>query len=124
MSFDIYSEHIMGHALAPKNFGELKDALRVHVDNPNCGDDLTLYLKYVDGKVEAVSFMGPCCALATASASIFLESLKDKKLEELRRITPGDVYTLFVVPVTPARSGCVLLVYTALEKLLLKMPTK
>lgn len=124
MAFDIYKEHIISHATMPHNFCELVDVFGVAAYNPTCGDELTLYIKIKEGAVERAAFTGVCCALSTASASLFTDYIKNKKVHELRGITPGDVYTLFGVPVAPVRSNCVLLVYLALEKWLVTQDTK
>mgnify|MGYP001567982975 CR=1 FL=1 len=124
MVLDIYSEHIITHATSPHNYGGIKGVLGVVVDNPTCGDELTLYIQTKNGIVEAAGFTGVCCALSTASASLFTDYIRNKTITELKSITPGDIYTLFGVPVAPVRSNCVLLVYLALEKWLRAEDTK
>ncbi len=124
MALDIYTEHIITHATTPHNYGGLKGVLGVDVDNPTCGDELTIYIKIKNDTVEETTFTGVCCALSTASASLFTDYIRNKTITELKSITPGDIYTLFGVPIAPVRSNCVLLVYLALEKWLKSQDAK
>ena len=40
---ELYQEVILDHSRRPRNFGELPDAaVRVHGDNPSCGDEIHL----------------------------------------------------------------------------------
>ena len=116
MTFDIYRDHIIDHATRPHNFGQLTDVFGIQVDNPTCGDELTLYIQIKEDNVEKVMFTGICCALSTASASLVTDYISKKAISELKSITPGDIYNLFGVPVSASRSNCVLLIYLALEK--------
>src|SRR4029450_3244457 len=56
---DLYQEVILDHNRRPRNFGRLEGANRsAEGVNPLCGDQLTLYLKLVDGVIEDVRFGG------------------------------------------------------------------
>ncbi len=47
---ELYQEVILDHSRRPRNFGELADAaVRVHGDNPACGDEIHLGVKF-DGE--------------------------------------------------------------------------
>src|SRR5678816_2514637 len=64
---DLYQEVILDHNRRPRNFGRLEGANRsAEGFNPLCGDQLTLYLKLVDGVIEDVRFEGTGCAISTA----------------------------------------------------------
>lgn len=54
--------------------------------NPNCGDDLTLLLKIEDEIVKDASFIGSGCAISTASTAMLVENIKNKKLEDVKKI--------------------------------------
>ena len=46
---ELYQEVILDHSRRPRNFGELPDAaVRVHGDNPACGDEIHLGVKFDD----------------------------------------------------------------------------
>jgi nitrogen fixation protein NifU and related proteins len=115
---DIYKTHIIEHSIKPRNYGPIDGAHVCSIHNNSCGDSLNLYVVVNGFYVENVSFTGECCALATASASLFTQYIKGKKIDELRQILPKDIYDLVGITVSPQRAGCVLLPYTALQKYL------
>ena len=44
---ELYQEVILDHSRKPRNFGELPDAsVRVHGDNPACGDEIHLAVRF------------------------------------------------------------------------------
>ena len=48
---ELYQEVILDHSRRPRNFGELPDAaVRVHGDNPACGDEIHLAVKFDAGR--------------------------------------------------------------------------
>jgi nitrogen fixation protein NifU and related proteins len=84
---ELYQELILDHKRHPRNFRDMPDATRV-VDghNPLCGDQLRLFVKLVDGRVEDVSFIGVGCAISMASASMLTEAVKGTSVEEAQRL--------------------------------------
>jgi nitrogen fixation protein NifU and related proteins len=84
---DLYQELILDHKRQPRNFRDMPDATRmVDGHNPLCGDQLRLFVKVADGRVEDVSFIGVGCAISMASASMLTEAVKGKTVEEARRL--------------------------------------
>ena len=77
---ELYQEVILDHSRRPRNFGELPDAtVRVHGDNPSCGDEIHLAVKFgADGGLENIKFTGHGCAISQASASLMTMKLKGK----------------------------------------------
>ncbi len=55
---ELYQEVILDHSRRPRNFGELPDAaVLVHGDNPACGDEIHLAVKFDgDGGLEDIKF--------------------------------------------------------------------
>lgn len=87
---DLYQEVILDHYRQPRNFGRLAGAnCSAEGFNPLCGDQLTLYLKLVDGVIEGVRFEGTGCAISTASASLMTEALKGKTKQEAQALFAG-----------------------------------
>jgi nitrogen fixation NifU-like protein len=85
---NLYQEVIIDHGRRPRNFRELEDATRtVEGVNPLCGDQLTLYVKLADGRIEDIAFQGTGCAISQASASLMTAALKGK--------TQGEALALF-----------------------------
>lgn len=91
---DLYQELILDHKRRPRNFREMPDATRaVDGHNPLCGDQLRLFVKVVDGRVEDVSFIGVGCAISMASASMLTEVVKGKTVEQAQSLF-ADVHDL------------------------------
>ena len=84
---DLYQEVILDHNRRPRNFGVLEDVDHQSEGfNPLCGDRVTVYVKLNDSVVDEISFQGSGCAISMASASIMTESLKGRKLEEIKAL--------------------------------------
>jgi len=84
---DLYQEVVFDHNRNPRNFRKMEDADRtVEGHNPLCGDRITLYLKFDDGRIADVSFQGQGCAISTASASLMTEIVKGKTIEEAENL--------------------------------------
>ncbi len=84
---DLYQELILDHKRHPRNFRDMPDATRaVDGHNPLCGDQLRLFVKVVDGRVEDVSFIGVGCAISMASASMLTEAVKGLTVGEAQRL--------------------------------------
>lgn len=117
---DLYGEEILDHYRNPRNFGDLEGAnLRGEEINTLCGDHLVLQLKVEEGKAVEARFRGEGCAVSQASASIFTEYLKGKKLTTLVSLGAGDVLENLGLPgLSPARLRCALLPLEALRKAL------
>ncbi len=81
---ELYQEVILDHSRRPRNFGELPDAaVRVHGDNPACGDEIHLAVKFDSGGgLENIRFTGRGCAISQASASLMTMKLKGKSRAE------------------------------------------
>jgi len=81
---ELYQEVILDHSRRPRNFGELPDAaVLVHGDNPACGDEIHLAVKFNGGGgLEDIKFTGHGCAISQASASLMTMKLKGKNRPE------------------------------------------
>jgi nitrogen fixation NifU-like protein len=134
---ELYQEVILDHSRRPRNFGELPDAaVRVHGDNPACGDEIHLAVKFSDdGSLEAIKFNGHGCAISQASASLMTMKLKGKTRKETmsllrafhdlvtteRTDAPmnlGDLRVMRGVRKFPQRVKCAMLAWRALEQAL------
>ena len=83
MMRELYTQVIVDHYQHPRNRGELEDAdLEEHLLNPLCGDEVTVYATFRDGKVADVKFGGRGCSISQASASMMTEQLVGKSREE------------------------------------------
>lgn len=52
--------------------------------NPSCGDDITLQFKVEDGIISDAGFIGTGCAISQASASLMIDLIKGKSIDEAR----------------------------------------
>jgi nitrogen fixation protein NifU and related proteins len=116
MDEDIYKQNILDHYKAPHNKRALsKYTLLQEGKNPSCGDSLTLYLQLgEDKKVQEVSFEGQGCAISQAATSMLTDKIRGMSIEQLKLLTPGDIYTMLGITVSPGRVKCALLSYGTL----------
>jgi nitrogen fixation NifU-like protein len=84
---ELYQQVILDHSKRPRNFGEIAGAIHVHGDNPSCGDEIQLHVKFgADAGVEDIKFTGKGCAICIASASLMTMKLKGKPRAEAERL--------------------------------------
>ena len=131
---ELYQQVILDHSKRPRNFGELPDAIHVHGDNPSCGDEIRLDVKFgADGSVTDLKFTGVGCAISQASASLMTLKLKGKPRAEAERLMHnfhtlvtsdtepdtkglGDLVLLRGVRKFPQRVKCAMLAWRAFEQ--------
>ncbi len=79
----LYQEIILDHYRRPRNFHAMPEAsCTADGRNPNCGDELTVWLKFDGDRVADVSFQGVGCAISKASASLMTQAVKGKSRDE------------------------------------------
>src|SRR6267143_3980886 len=136
---ELYQEVILDHSRRPRNFGELADAaVQVHGDNPACGDEIHLGVKFdTDGGLQDIKFTGHGCAIRQASASLMTMKLKGKSRAEAMEMfgafhdlvtggtadAPkmlGDLQLMQGVRKFPQRVKCAMLAWRAVEQALLQ----
>ncbi len=134
---ELYQEVILDHSRRPRNFGELADAaVRVHGDNPACGDEIHLGVKFgADGSLQDIKFTGHGCAISQASASLMTMKLKGKSRADVVEMldafhnlvteetteapkTLGDLRLMQGVRKFPQRVKCAMLAWRAVEQAL------
>ncbi len=119
MMEEIYKENILDHYKNPRNKGRLRDFdFEGSARNTSCGDTATVFVSLKDDVVSKASFEGDGCAISQAGASMLTEKIKGMKTENLKLLSPGDIYNMLGVKINPGRVGCALLAYQALEEAL------
>ena len=128
---NFYKEIVLDHYQRPRNRGELENAdLEEHLNNPLCGDEVTVYANLRDDEIAEVAFIGRGCAISQASASMlakrlqgksreeaeaeikaFLEMMRTEENEEL-----GDLAALKGIIQTPNRIRCATLAWDAFKR--------
>ena len=92
----VYTEIVKEHFLNPRNFlmgDESKfkyDAVGL-VGNPVCGDQMKMFIKVKDGKIEDIRWKTYGCASAIASTSALSGLAKGKTLDEALKISAKDL---------------------------------
>jgi nitrogen fixation NifU-like protein len=110
MADDIYREIILDHYRNPRNKGTLDPNDFSYEDvNPLCGDEVRIDVRVQDDKIDEIAFSGRGCAVSQASASILMEMVEGKSLEDVKAITKDDLLEEIGIPVSPARLKCALL---------------
>ncbi len=88
----MYSKEVIEHFRNPRNVGKMKDPDGIgHVGNPQCGDEMIIYIKVDNNIIVDVSFETFGCAAAIASSSMTTELVKGKSIEEALKITNKQV---------------------------------
>ena len=131
---DLYQEILLEHNSKPRNFRKVEEANQTSEGyNPLCGDQITLYLKVVDGVIDDVGFQGSGCAISRASASMMTQSIKGQSVERAQEIfdafhhmitepgseldydTLGDLETLSGINEYPTRIKCAVLAWHTMK---------
>ncbi len=85
--------------------------------NPGCGDILRVYLKIDPNDiVEEISFSGEGCMLSQAGASIVLEGMKGKTVDEIDAMSAGLVLEMLGKKLVSTRPDCARLGLNTLKK--------
>ena len=115
----MYKENILEHYKNPQNKGMPEffnlDGKGI---NPSCGDMLEVFILSEDGTVKEAMFDGNGCAVSVAGASMLMEHLKGKTLEEVKEIKQEKMYELLGIEISPAREKCALLSFRAVMQAL------
>ena len=79
----LYTDLILEHNQDKRNKHELAELTNSeHGHNPSCGDDLTLQIDVKDGVIKDAAYTGSGCAISQASASMMIDLIKGKTVEE------------------------------------------
>ncbi len=133
---ELYQKNLMRLAAAATGAGKLENPdAEITLDNPTCGDRITIQVRLEDGSITELAQENRACLLCQASASLLAENAVGLNLEELQRIKsvvqdilkkdakefPKDWEKLEhfnAVREHKSRHLCVLLPFNALETLL------
>jgi nitrogen fixation protein NifU and related proteins len=133
----LFQDLILEHYKRPRNKGQLEDPhASVHMNNPTCGDEVILQLRFDGDAVSDVGFVGHGCSISQASISMMTALLRGKSRAEAAEIAAlftammhgdqdaprdkrlGDLRALAGVARFPVRVKCALLGFNALEEAL------
>src|SRR5262245_48984389 len=135
---DIYDDVIMDHIKNARNYRRPRRAQRKTTGiNPLCGDEMTLYLSVLRGRIEDIAFQCTCCGISMASASIMSEFLRGRDAAEAHNLvdafvarldgrvdaahpepTPEQEALLAAARKSPSRARCATLAWSTLARAL------
>ncbi|NEW07813.1 SUF system NifU family Fe-S cluster assembly protein [Paenibacillus sp. SYP-B3998] len=130
---DLYRRVIMDHYKSPRNRGKFEsdEAVTIDLNNPTCGDKISLQMQVEDGIVKIAKFTGEGCSISLSSASMMTDAVKGKTIEEALKMAESfsglmkgespefeyeDIEALSGVSKFPARIKCATLAWNALRK--------
>jgi nitrogen fixation protein NifU and related proteins len=127
MSDELYQKAILEHARRPAALPEGADR-RASVDNPFCGDAVTVAARLEGGRIADVGYEADGCAIAKASASMMVSAVRGLDAAEVAalfaRLTAlldgealslGELDALSGVARFPVRRRCATLPWEALR---------
>lgn len=120
MNEELYKENLLDHNAHPHNKRVIEGiCLEAEARNASCGDRGVLQVAMGgDGRVQDAAFQGEGCAVSQAALSMLTDKLKGLTTSELKLLSPGDIYTMLGVHISPGRVNCALLGYEALQQIL------
>ncbi|WP_172195522.1 Fe-S cluster assembly sulfur transfer protein SufU [Saccharibacillus qingshengii] len=130
---DLYRRVIMDHYKNPRNKGKFEaEGMTIDLNNPTCGDKISLQLQLEDGVVKNARYTGDGCSISMSSASMMTEAVKGRTLPEALELAERfsslmkgenvefeeyeDIEALSGVNKFPARIKCATLAWNALRK--------
>jgi nitrogen fixation protein NifU and related proteins len=133
---ELYKEVILDHYRAPRNKGRLDPHdVSLERNNPLCGDEIELFVKFDGDTIEGIAFEGKGCSISQASASMMTEKIQGLSVKDATSVTEsikammageaegdqkqlGDLVSLKGVVKYPVRIKCALLGWNTLEEAL------
>jgi len=114
---DMYREFILDHYKSPRFHGVLDNAdITYEDDNPLCGDVIRIDLRVnEDNRVVDAAFSGQGCAISQASASMLMEEIQGKTLDEIKEYTRDDILEMLGIELGPVRLKCAMLALKVLK---------
>ncbi len=129
---DLYKEVILDHYRTPRNKGPLDPHdVALERNNPLCGDEIELFLKFEGDEITGIAFEGKGCSISQASASMMTERVQGLDAHDAEELTLaikrmmageeqgdadtlGDLVSLKGVVKYPVRIKCALLGWNTL----------
>ena len=69
-----------------KDVNEVEGYIKINTNNESCIDNLDIYVKLNDNKIEDIKFDGEACVICISSTSIMIRNLIGKSIEEAKEI--------------------------------------
>ena len=79
----LYKAVVTDHSAHPHHHGKLEDVDQVVLNNPTCGDVISLSVKFnAENQIEDIAFVNSGCTISTASASMMTDAVLGKTKEQ------------------------------------------
>lgn len=139
MDSNLKREIIMDNYKEPFNKGLVEDSSyeTVNTNSESCIDNLDFMVKIENDIIKDIRFDGEACAISTSAASIMIQTLIGKKIDEVRNILNnyismineetydedliGELIVYDDIAKQPSRKNCAMLPSTAVLKILDKL---
>jgi nitrogen fixation protein NifU and related proteins len=106
----LYREVILDHYKNPRSHGLLDAAdTQAEGQNPLCGDEVTVSLRFQGDKISEVGFEGRGCAISQAATSMLTEIVVGRNADDVARMPKEELLEEIGIPLTPVRLKCALL---------------
>lgn len=130
----LYMAVVSDHSKNPHHQGRLEGVEEIHLNNPTCGDVISLSVQFDDkDRVSDIAFINSGCTISTASASMMTDVVLGKSKAEILELASlfskmvqgesdkdqeklGDASFLAGVAKFPQRIKCATLSWNALKK--------
>lgn len=115
---EIYQEHVLDHYEDPYHRGHCQHPTHMHEDdNPLCGDVIHVELQIdPQGTITEAWFDGDGCCISQASASMLMEQMEGKSVDDVKSFSAEQMLELFQARLTPNRQKCCLLSWKVLQQ--------
>ncbi len=113
-----FMELILDHYENPRNYGTLELANVIQEGgNPGCGDIIKVYLNVdSEGVANEISFSGEGCMISQAGASLLLENMQGKPIENIEEMSPDIVKEILGKKLVSTRPKCAMLGFNTVKK--------
>ena len=106
----LYREVILDHYRNPRSHGLLDDPdAQAEGQNPLCGDEVTVSLRFDGDAIAEVGFEGRGCAISQAATSMLTELVQGRSVDEVARLPKEELLGEIGIPLTPVRLKCAIL---------------
>jgi nitrogen fixation NifU-like protein len=106
----MYREVILDHYKNPRGHGTLEphDA-HAEGQNPLCGDEVSVYVRFDGDVISDVTFEGRGCAISQAATSMLTELVKGRTAADVAVMPKDELLEEIGIPLTPIRLKCAIL---------------
>lgn len=114
----IYKQNVLEHYKNPRNSGKLSNPTIVAKGvNRVCGDTIEVYALIENNILKDIKFEAFGCSICIASASMMSDHLKNKHIEDIKKITKDKILKVIGIPILSAsRLKCATLLIDTIKQ--------